>query len=304
LRKHFNAIMQKPTYTEPLGLPDGRIVHHAITEPELRDLPVTTTGFSQMELQSGFDPESLSLSAHPTYSHVIPHKPNTGLTRTQFHLPAQVDFPDVHEYVTQTGPKIYRPEDLTRVYQTSTPRQIVDQQHIDEIKMFEELMKQYGGKKKGGAVKKMANGGQAKTDRSDPEIDAMFRAQAPTIGEKFQEHVAPVINSGLDAMMPFRKLARTAFENSVHLPMSVEATLNPFGAMSQVQTNEDRAWMGNHHIKNAIRKRLGMDPFPEPEIDVSNQMRGVQVNSFPKSNGKANGGEITGDDLIIEERPL
>ena len=304
LRKHFNAIMQKPTYTEPLGLPDGRIVHHAITEPELRDLPVTTTGFSQMELQSGFDPESLSLSAHPTYSHVIPHKPNTGLTRTQVHLPAQVDFPDVHEYVTQTGPKIYRPEDLTRVYQTSTPRQIVDQQHIDEIKMFEELMKQYGGKKKGGAVKKMANGGQAKTDRSDPEIDAMFRAQSPTIGEKFQEHVAPVINSGLDAMMPFRKLARTAFENSVHLPMSVEATLNPFGATSQVQTNEDRAWMGNHHIKNAIRKRLGMDPFPEPEIDVSNQMRGVQVNSFPKSNGKANGGAITGDDLIIEERPL
>lgn len=153
LRKHFNAIMQKPTYTEPLGLPDGRIIHHAITEPELRNLPVTTTGFSQMELQPGFDPLSLELSAHPTYSHVIPHKPNTNLTRTRVHIPAPVEFPDVTEYLLKTGPRKYDASDMTRMYQTATPRQIVDQQHIDEIKMFEELMKEYGGKKKGGAVK-------------------------------------------------------------------------------------------------------------------------------------------------------
>jgi hypothetical protein len=153
LRKHFNAIMQKPTYTEPLGLPDGRIIHHAITEPELRSLPVTTTGFSQMELQPGFDPLSLELSAHPTYSHVIPHKPNTNLTRTRVHIPAPVEFSDVTEYLLKTGPRKYDASDMTRMYQTATPRQIIDQQHIDEIKMFEELMKEYGGKKAGGGVK-------------------------------------------------------------------------------------------------------------------------------------------------------
>jgi hypothetical protein len=152
LRKHFNAIMQKPTYTEPLGLPDGRIIHHAITEPELRNLPVTTTGFSQMELVPGYDPEKLLLSEHPTYSHVIPGKSESPLTRTQYHTPAQVEFPDVHEYLTKSGPRIYNTQDMTRMYQTSTPRQIIDQQHIDEIKMFEELMKQYTGRKKGGAV--------------------------------------------------------------------------------------------------------------------------------------------------------
>ena len=44
------------------------------------------------------------------------------------------------------------------MYQTATPRQIIDQQHIDEIKMYEELMKHYTGKKKGGRIKKAAGG--------------------------------------------------------------------------------------------------------------------------------------------------
>jgi hypothetical protein len=63
-------------------------------------------------------------------------------------MAAEIEFPDVAEFVRQN----YRPKDVTRVYQTATPRQIVDQQHIDEIKMYEELMKQYTGKKKGGKV--------------------------------------------------------------------------------------------------------------------------------------------------------
>ena len=32
------------------------------------------------------------------------------------------------------------------------PRERIDQQYIDEMKMYEELMKQYTGRKKGGAV--------------------------------------------------------------------------------------------------------------------------------------------------------
>ena len=185
LRKHFNAIMQKPTYTEPLGLPDGRIIHHAITEPELRDLPVTTTGFSQMELVPGYDPEKLLLSEHPTYSHVIPGKPESELTRTQYHTPAQVEFPDVFEYITETGPKKYRPRDATRIYQTATPRQIIDQQHIDEIKMFEELMKEYGGKKKGGAITAKQYGQKFKPGKKPDQIlkhgQAMPRGKDPEV---------------------------------------------------------------------------------------------------------------------------
>jgi hypothetical protein len=190
IRKHFNAIMQKPTYTESLGLPDGRIIHHAITEPELRNLPVTTTGFSQMELVPGYDPEKLLLSEHPTYSHVIPGNLKSPLTRTQYHTPAQVEFSDVHEYLTKSGPRKYDEKDMTRMYQTSTPRQIIDQQHIDEIRMFEELMKEYGGKKKGGAItkdQKFVGGGIAKAAKTaaksavatrELEKQAVLRAEA------------------------------------------------------------------------------------------------------------------------------
>jgi hypothetical protein len=173
LRKHFNALMQKPDYTKPLNLPDGRIVHHAVTEPELRDLPVTTTGFSQMGLNPNANPEGLVRSIHPTYSHVIPMEPNSQMTRTRYPVPAELEFRDVFDYAknlkTEGNTNRYRPEDMTRVLQTSTPRQIVDPQHIDEIKMYEELMKEYTGKKKGGAIKK-AKGGEISEDDIQMEV--------------------------------------------------------------------------------------------------------------------------------------
>jgi hypothetical protein len=149
LRKHFNDLMQKTSVTEKLNLPDGRIILHAITEPELRDKEILNTGFSQMRLKSAFDPEALQISAHPTYSHVIPHEEGSAVTRTKYLTPGELEFSDVLDYAKQH----YRPQDMTRVFQTSTPRQIVDPQHIDEMKMYEELMKEYTGKKAGGEVK-------------------------------------------------------------------------------------------------------------------------------------------------------
>lgn len=148
LRKHFNAMMQLPNYTSNLGLPDGRVILHAITEPELRNTEVLTSGLSQMRLDPSVNPADLMLSAHPTYSHVIPKVPGSDISRTRYPVPAELEFPDVAEFIK----KNYRPRDATRVYQTATPRQMVDPQHIDEMKMYEELMKEYTGKKKGGAV--------------------------------------------------------------------------------------------------------------------------------------------------------
>ena len=71
------------------------------------------------------------------------------MTRTKYLTPGELEFSDVLDYAKQH----YRPQDMTRVFQTSTPRQIVDPQHIDEMKMYEELMKEYTGKKAGGEVK-------------------------------------------------------------------------------------------------------------------------------------------------------
>ena len=150
LRKHFNAVMQLPKYTEPLGLPDGRVIHHAITEPDLRNMEILTSGKSQMHLDPSFNPEALALSEHPTYSHVIPNVPGSPILRTKYPTPAEMEFPDVEAYIRANVPEASH----TRMYQTATPRQIIDQQHIDEIKMYEELMKHYTGKKKGGRIKK------------------------------------------------------------------------------------------------------------------------------------------------------
>jgi len=183
LRKHFNAIMQKPDYTTKLGLPDGRVILHAITEPELRNTEILTSGLSQMRLDPSVDPSTLSLSTHPTYSHVIPKVPGSEIGKTKYLIPAEMEFPDVAEYAK----KNYRPEDLTRVYQTATPRQMIDQQHIDEIRMYEEMMKELTGKKKGGAItkdKKFGIGGMAgKAVKSavatrELEKQAVLRAEA------------------------------------------------------------------------------------------------------------------------------
>ena len=166
LRKHFNAMMTQPTYTSSHNLPDGRVILHAITEPELRDLPVTTTGFAQYPLQTGFSPEGLPLAEHGTYTHKLPKLEGAEATRMKYPMPAEIDFPDVYDYALNV--RKYRPRDLTRVFQTATPRQIIDPQHVDEIKMYEELMKEYTGKKKGGQVK-MAEGGDITAE--DLEIE-------------------------------------------------------------------------------------------------------------------------------------
>lgn len=159
LRKHFNAIMTKPDYTKALGLPDGRVILHAITEPELRDMPVLTSGKAQYQLVPGQDPSQLPLSSHSTYSHDLPRDPKAPVMRTPYPVPAEFEFSDVVEYAKPR----YKPQEMTRVLQTAAPRQIIDQQHIDEIKMYEELMKHYTGKKKGGRVKK-AEGGEITAD--------------------------------------------------------------------------------------------------------------------------------------------
>jgi hypothetical protein len=154
LRIHFNELMQKPTVTGALNLPDGRIILDAVTEPELRNKEIMTSGLSQFQFDPNVRPEDLSLSMHPTYTHLIPMKQGAPVTRTRYPTPAELEFSDVANFIRQNYPA----KEFTRTMQTSSPRQLIDQQAIDEIRMFEEFMKQYTGKKKGGAIE-MAGGG-------------------------------------------------------------------------------------------------------------------------------------------------
>ena len=93
--------------------------------------------------------------------------------QTPFPIPAEMEFSDVKDFAEP----MYKPEHMTRVYQTASPRQIIDRQHIDEIKMYEDFMRQYSPqserKKKGGVIhvkpKKMAAGGELTAEDLDIE---------------------------------------------------------------------------------------------------------------------------------------
>jgi hypothetical protein len=146
LRRHFNKLMQMPTVTEKFNLPSGQDIRYAITEAPLRNMETGVTGYSMGELSPDVTKSMLPLSAHPTYSHDIPGRFIGGL---KYPTPYEMTFPDTLMSV-RANPKQAGQEfgSLKMV----GPRQIYDQQMIDELMMYEEAMKKYTGKKKGGKV--------------------------------------------------------------------------------------------------------------------------------------------------------
>jgi len=148
LRKHFNSLMQQPTVVDQFGLPSGQDIRMAITEPALRNLETGVTGFSMGRMKPEVKKQDLSLSPHPTYSHDIPGE---FIGQSKYPVPYELSFPDTLKAIRE-NPK-QAPQEFGSLKMVG-PRQTIDQQLIDEIKMYEEKMKRLTGKKKGGAVKK------------------------------------------------------------------------------------------------------------------------------------------------------
>lgn len=155
LRKHFNALMQMPTVTERHAMPSGIDVRHAITEPDLRDLETGVTGKAIGRMRP--DITELGLSEHPTYSHDIPGE---FMGSSKYPIPYELSFPDTVRAIRE-NPK-QAPHEFGSLKMVG-PRQVIDQQMIDEIKQYQEMIKKYTGKKKGGAVHK-AEGGEVTGD--------------------------------------------------------------------------------------------------------------------------------------------
>lgn len=158
LRKHFNELMQKPTVTEALNLPSGTDIRFAITEPALRNLETGVTGFSMGRMRPEISSKDLPLSTHPTYSHDIP---GDFMGQSQFPIPYELSFPDTLKSIRENPDQA--PHEFGSLKMIG-PRQTIDQQMIDEIKAYEERMKALTGKKKGGAVRKYADGGEITAD--------------------------------------------------------------------------------------------------------------------------------------------
>ena len=143
LRKHIAETLLKPTITQPLGLPNGLDVVAAITYPELRNLEAGASGFSVGKMKPGATLQR-GESSHPTYDTDIP---GSFLGRSRYPTPYEIAFPDTTAYARS---KLTPGVNEFSMMKMLGPRERIDQQYIDEMKMYEQLMKQYTGKKKGG----------------------------------------------------------------------------------------------------------------------------------------------------------
>ena len=143
LRKHIAETLTKPTITDDLGLANGLDVVAAISHPELRNMEAGVSGFSIGELRPNSDLK-MSLGEHPTYDTNIP---GALIGQSKYPVPSEIAFPDTTAYARSRMTPGVQEFNMLKML---GPRERIDQQYIDEIKMYEELMKQYTGKKKGG----------------------------------------------------------------------------------------------------------------------------------------------------------
>lgn len=157
LRKHFNALMQQNTVTEAFNLPSGQDIRYAITEGPLRDLETGVTGYSMGRMRPDIPSGELKFSEHPTYSHDIP---GHFLGQTKYPVPYELSFPDTLKSIRENPKQAGHEFGSLKMV---GPRQTIDQQLIDELKMYEERMKALTGKKAGGAVS-YAEGGEITAD--------------------------------------------------------------------------------------------------------------------------------------------
>jgi hypothetical protein len=143
MRKWFNNRMKIPKVTQPLGLPNGLDIQWAITEPQLRNMEVNLTGLSAGEMVPGA--KLTDTAAHNTYEKGIRGK---ALGHQEVLTPFTLSYPDAAQHIASTQ----RPQDFTGTIQKVFPHQLVDDQWLDEVAKYRELIKKYTGQKSGGEI--------------------------------------------------------------------------------------------------------------------------------------------------------
>jgi hypothetical protein len=160
-------------HAETYGLPSGADMRHALSEPDLRNLEIGASGKSIIEMVPGGKISPSSRKTTTTYSHDIP---GDYLGGTKYARPYQLEFPD--SYLALQN-KITTVQDLAKQavlenpeldpqtaiqyakkyanqgfggFRLAQPRQIMDQQYMDETGKYEDYMKQLLGFKEGGST--------------------------------------------------------------------------------------------------------------------------------------------------------
>jgi hypothetical protein len=207
MRKFYNKVMQTPSITEPLGLPNGLDVRYAITSPDLRDMEVNLTGHGVGELVPYG--ELTDTARHKTYSKGIP---GMYAGHQEVLTPFAISFPDAAQHIISTQ----RPQDFTGTIQKVFPHQRVDQQFIDEMEQYRRRIKELTGKKKGGAVEK-AEGGYIKKPAAYIDGNEFFLA-AKKYGIKDSMNnlnkIVDLVNKGLTVDDAARQVADTGMHKA------------------------------------------------------------------------------------------
>jgi hypothetical protein len=177
LRKWFNNRMKTPDLTQPLGLPNGRDIEYAISEPAIRNLEINMTGLNTGILKPNAPVEPLG-ALHNTYTHRILGE---AIGPREVLSPFTMSYPDATAHVLRTQ----NPSDFTGTIQKVFPHQVVDQQYLDEMGKYQDRVKQITGYNKGGAVKKFQAGGKAKVAKEAVmSLADLFESYYPKAAKK------------------------------------------------------------------------------------------------------------------------
>lgn len=235
LRKWFNNRMKTPDLTQPLGLPNGRDIEYAISEPAIRNLEINMTGLNTGILKPNAPVEPLG-ALHNTYTHRILGE---AIGPREVLSPFTMSYPDATAHVLRTQ----NPSDFTGTIQKVFPHQVVDQQYLDEMGKYQDRVKQITGYNKGGAVKKFQAGGKAKVVKS---LADMFESYYPKAAKKTVietiEAPAVVIPKGISRVKE-----------------AVRATKGDFGARRVERAADEIANLEKMYTDEALRQAFSGD---------------------------------------------
>jgi hypothetical protein len=230
MRKWFNNRMKTPDLTQPLGLPNGRDIEYAISEPAIRNLEINMTGLNTGILKPNAPVEPLG-ALHNTYTHRILGE---AIGPREVLSPFTMSYPDATAHVLRTQ----NPSDFTGTIQKVFPHQVVDQQYLDEMGKYQDRVKQITGYNKGGAVKKFQAGGKAKVAKEAVmSLADLFESYYPKAAKKTVietiEAPAVVIPKGISRV---KEAVRTAKGN--YGAKRVERAADEIANLEKMYTDE------------------------------------------------------------------
>jgi hypothetical protein len=159
LRRHLGKILGQPTFSERYGLRSGQDVMAATSLPDLRDLEVGSSGYAVVPLDTKAPLQHFAADSQ-TYDTGFPMA--GPVERSKYPIPYQLVYRDTLDWMKK-NPSEGKSSEFGRMSMI-VPKQQIDDELIDAIGEYQLRMKALTGKKKGGAVRKYAAGGDITAD--------------------------------------------------------------------------------------------------------------------------------------------